>query len=31
MTKIMTLLLTMEALEEGRISLDDEVIVSKNT
>lgn len=30
MTKIMTMLLTMEALESGKISLDDEVNVSKN-
>ncbi len=29
MTKIMTLLLTMEALEKGNIKLDDEVLVSK--
>ena len=30
MTKIMTLILTMEALENGRITLDDEVIISSN-
>ena len=30
MTKIMTLLLTMEALESGKISLNDEVSISKN-
>ena len=29
MTKMMTMLLTMEALESGKISLDDEVLVSK--
>ena len=29
MTKIMTLLLTMESLEKGNIKLDDEVLVSK--
>lgn len=30
MTKIMTLILTMEALENGRITLDDEVTISSN-
>mgnify|MGYP004491605803 CR=1 FL=1 len=30
MTKIMTLLLTMDAIEEGRISYDDMVTISKN-
>ena len=30
MTKIMTLILTMEALEEGYIHLDDEVVISKH-
>ncbi len=30
MTKIMTLLLTMEAIESGRIKLDDQVFISKN-
>ena len=29
MTKIMTLILTMEALEDGRIKMDDKVVVSK--
>lgn len=30
MTKIMTMLLTMEALESGKISLNDDVLISKN-
>lgn len=30
MTKIMTLLLTMEALDSGKIKLDDQVLISKN-
>ena len=30
MTKIMTMLLTMEALESGKISLSDDVLISKN-
>ena len=30
MTKIMTLLLAMEALEDGRINIDDKVLISKN-
>ena len=30
MTKIMTMLLTMEAIDEGKISLDDSVVISKN-
>jgi len=30
MTKIMTLLLTMEAIEKGQISLEDSVLVSEN-
>lgn len=31
MTKIMTMLLTMEALESGKISLDEDVLISENT
>ena len=30
MTKIMTMLLTMEALESGKISLDEDVLISEN-
>ena len=30
MTKIMTLLLTMEALDSGKIKLNDQVFISKN-
>lgn len=30
MTKIMTLLLTIEALDSGKIKLDDQVLISKN-
>lgn len=30
MTKIMTMLLTMEALESGKVSLDDDVLISQN-
>ena len=30
-TKIMTMLLTMEALDSGKISLEDKVVISKNT
>ncbi|MDY6071848.1 MAG: serine hydrolase, partial [Bacilli bacterium] len=30
MTKIMTMLLTMEALESGKVSLDEDVLISEN-